>query len=121
MKEDAMSTSSVALKPRPLLKKPKDGKEGEYCLTKSEKKPKGALPQYPTQGPTWKMFQVCAETFNKFETGRFKFERWAKYLNLGVETEKAVYDYATANRKKIVVLQCSDTGALRTIRRIDKI
>ncbi len=111
-KEDLTSTSSVATTPMPFLQKPKDGK----------KKKKYDLPfEYPTEGKNWKMFQVRSETFRKFETGRFKFERWAKYLNLGVEKEKAVYDYATANRKKIVVLQCSDTGALRTIRRIDKI
>jgi len=107
MDEDMMSTASVAFKPRPLLKKSKDGK-GTYCL------------KYPHQGAKWKMFTVCSETFRKFETGRFKFERWAKYLNLQDETEKAVYDFATANRKKTVVLQCSETGALRAIRRLDR-
>lgn len=107
MEEDMMATGSVAFKPRPLLKKAKDGK-GTYCL------------DYPHQGANWKMFTVCSETFNKFETGRFKFERWAKYLNLQDETDKAVYDYATANRKKTVVLQCSETGALRAIRRLDR-
>jgi len=108
MKEDMMATGSVAFKPRPMLTKAKDGK-GTYCLKR------------PSQGANWKMFSVCSETFNKFETGRFKFERWAKYLNLQDETEKAVYDYATANRKKTVVLQCSESGALRAIRRLDRV
>jgi hypothetical protein len=108
MEEDSMATGSVAFKPRPMLTKAKDGK-GTYCL------------QRPSQGANWKMFSVCSETFNKFETGRFKFERWAKYLNLQDETEKAVYDYATANRKKTVVLQCSESGALRAIRRLDRV
>lgn len=108
MKEDMMATGSVAFKPRPMLTKAKDGK-GTYCLKR------------PSQGANWKMFVVCSETFNKFETGRFKFERWAKYLNLQDETEKAVYDYATANCKKTVVLQCSESGALRAIRRLDRV
>jgi|SRR6056300_1166665 hypothetical protein len=107
MEEDMMSTGSVAFKPKPFLKKAKDGK-GSYCL------------QYPSQGANWKMFTVCSETFNKFETGRYKFERWAKYLNLQDEAEKAVYDFATANRTKTVVLQDSETGALRAIRRLDR-
>jgi hypothetical protein len=105
--EDMMSTSSVAFKPRPFLKKSDDGK-GEYCL------------DYPDSGANWKMFTVCAETFRKFDTGRYKFERWARYLNLQDETEKAVYDYASTNRKKTVVLKCSTTGALRAIRRLDR-
>ena len=114
-KEDSMSTSSVATKPMPFLQMPKDGnKKKKYDHEYNSPF------EYPTEGKKWKMFSVCSETFNKFETGRFKFERWAKYLNLEDETEKAVYDYATANRQKIVVLQCSDTGALRAIRRFDR-
>ena len=105
--EDMMGTNSVAFKPRPILTKSKDGK-GTYCL------------KYPHQGANWKMFTVCSETFRKFETGRFKFERWAKYLNLQDEAEKAVYDFASANRKKTVVLQCSETGALRAVRRLNR-
>lgn len=103
-----MSTGSVAFKPRPLLTKSKDGK-GSYCL------------KYPHQGATWKMFTVCSETFRKFETGRYKFERWSRYLNLQDETEKAVYDYASRNKEKTVVLQCSETGALRAIRRLERV
>ena len=102
-----MTTGSATFKPGAMLTKAKDG-EGTYCL------------KYPQQGAAWKMFTVCSETFRKFETGRFKFERWAKYLNLQDETDKAVYDYATTNRKKTVVLQCSETGALRAIRRLNK-
>jgi hypothetical protein len=107
MDEDMMGTTSVAFKPKPLLRKSKDGK-GTYCL------------KYPHQGANWKMFTVCSETFRKFETGRYKFERWSRYLNLQDENEKALYDYASTNRKKTVVLQCSETGALRAIRKLDK-
>ncbi len=107
LEEDAMTTGSAAFVARPLLKKPEDGK-GEYCL------------DYPHAGATWKMFTVCAETFKKFDTGRNKFERWCRYLNLQDEEEKAVYDYASRNRKKTVVLKCSTTGALRAIRRVTK-
>ena len=105
--EDQMTTGSAAFSPRPFLKKPEDG-ETEYS------------PDYPGSGPNWKMFTVCAETFRKFDTGRFKFERWARYLNLQDETEKAVYDYVSTNRKKTVVLKCSTTGALRAIRRLNR-
>ncbi len=107
VKEDQVTTGSVATTPTPFLKKPEDG-DGEYSLG------------YPDSGANWKMFTVRAETFRKFDTGRFKFERWARYLNLQDETERAVYDYASRNRKKTVVLKCSTTGALRAIRRLER-
>jgi len=65
----------------------------------------------------WKMFDVKADTFRKFETGRNRFERWSKYLNLQDESEKAIYDYAVKNSKHTIVLRNGDTGAMRSIRR----
>jgi hypothetical protein len=65
----------------------------------------------------YKDFNVPPDTFRKFATGRNKFERWSKYLNLQDENQKAVYDYAKKNRDATIVLRCSDTGALRAIRR----
>jgi len=108
VEEDQVTTGSVAVTPTPFLKKPEDGEEGEYTL------------DYPHTGANWKMFTVRAETFRKFDTGRNKFERWSRYLDLKDEEEKAVYDYASRNRKKTVVLKCSTTGALRAIRRVTK-
>jgi hypothetical protein len=65
----------------------------------------------------FKVFDVTTETFRKFQTGRMKFERWAKFLNLGDENQKCIYDYAKKNRHDVIVLRDSDTGALRAIRR----
>lgn len=68
----------------------------------------------------YKTFDVKRETFNKFQTGKTKFERWSKYLNLNDETEKSIYDYATRKPKSMVVLRDSTTGALLAIRRKSK-
>jgi hypothetical protein len=63
------------------------------------------------------MFEVPAEVFRKFDTGRNKFERWSKYLDLADENQKTIYDYATRNTQSVVVLRDSTTGAMRAIRR----
>lgn len=65
----------------------------------------------------YRKFMVPSETFKKFETGRNKFERWSKYLDLSQESQKAIYDYAKKNPKRTVVLQDETTGAMRSIRR----
>jgi hypothetical protein len=65
----------------------------------------------------YKMFEVPAEVFRKFDTGRNKFERWSKYLDLADDNQKSIYDYATRNTKAVVVLRDSTTGAMRAIRR----
>jgi len=62
-------------------------------------------------------FDVSSDTFRKFETGRNKFERWSKYLNLQDDAEKAIYDYAIKNSDHTIVLRNGDTGAMRSIRR----
>jgi|688.fasta_scaffold09764_19 hypothetical protein len=62
-------------------------------------------------------FDVNSDTFRKFETGRNRFERWSKYLNLQDDSEKAIYDYAMKNRDHTIVLRNGDTGAMRSIRR----
>ena len=65
----------------------------------------------------YKMFDVVPETFRKFEKGRVKFERWVRYLNLQDQKQKEIYDYATRNRRDVIVLRDNSTGALRAIRR----
>lgn len=73
---------------------------------------------YPTQGDNWKLFKVKPDIFRRFETGRNKFERWSKYLDLTDETHQEIYDYAKKNNgKKAIILQCSETGAMRSIRK----
>ncbi len=73
---------------------------------------------YPTSGATWRLFSVKPDVFRRFETGRNKFERWSKYLDITDETHKEIFDYAKKNQgKKTIVLQCSETGALRSIRK----
>ena len=65
----------------------------------------------------YKSFDVEPELFKKFQTGRMKFERWARNLDLQNEKHKQIYDYATRYKKHVVVLKDSSTGALRAIRR----
>jgi hypothetical protein len=77
---------------------------------------KGSYNQY-NQGDNWKIFDVDTDCFEKFRSGRKKFERWARFLNMDNETHKSIYDYASKHSKNTIVLRCSESGALRAIRR----
>ena len=66
---------------------------------------------------TYKEFSVPSEVFRKFDTGRNKFERWSKYLNLQDENQHELYTYAKRNPKNTVILRDATTGAVRSIRR----
>ena len=63
-----------------------------------------------------KRFDVSSDVFRRFQTGRNKFERWSKFLNLEDSNQKAIYDYAIRNRDATVILRDSETGAMRAIR-----
>jgi len=65
----------------------------------------------------YKDFDVSSEVFRRFSTGRNKFERWSKYLNLQDEKQFEIYKYATRNRDATIILRDEETGALRSIRR----
>jgi hypothetical protein len=64
----------------------------------------------------YKDFDVPTEVFQRFQTGRNKFERWAKYLDLTDDDQKKIYDYARKNRSSVLVLRDATNGALRAIR-----
>jgi hypothetical protein len=68
----------------------------------------------------YKIFDIPREAFNKFQTGKIRFERWSKYLNLEDSNQKKIYDYATKKPKSMVVLRDSTTGALLAIRKRSK-
>ena len=53
----------------------------------------------------YKDFDVSGEVFRRFSTGRNKFERWSKYLNLQDEKQFEIYKYATRNRDATIVLR----------------
>tara|TARA_B110000483_G_scaffold8649_1_gene10295 strand:+ start:115 stop:414 length:300 start_codon:yes stop_codon:yes gene_type:complete len=65
----------------------------------------------------YKDFTVPSDIFRKFDTGRNKFERWSKYLNLEDENQQSIYSYAKKNRKSVIILRDETTGAMRCIRR----
>jgi hypothetical protein len=65
----------------------------------------------------YKDFNVPSDIFRRFDTGRNKFERWSKYLNLEDENQRGLYDYAKKNRNSVIILRDETTGALRCIRR----
>mgnify|MGYP000043666020 CR=1 FL=1 len=89
MINDTTTTAAVAIADRPLGAKKKKKKQE---------------------------FIVSDETFNRFNTGRTKFERWSKYLNLQDEAEKNIYDYYRKNSDATIYLRNEKTGALRAIR-----
>jgi hypothetical protein len=61
-------------------------------------------------------FTVTADTFRRFQTGRTKFERWSKYLNLQDDVENSIYNYYKRNNDAVIVLRNEEDGALRAIR-----
>ena len=92
--EEMMSTGSdIDMNPtgRPKKKKIKEARKYETC-------------------------KVTDDCFNKFRNGKTKFERWSKYLDLGDESQKKIYDWARRNHKGVIVLQNATTGAVRGIR-----
>ena len=89
MINDTTTTAAVAIADRPLGAKKKKKKQE---------------------------FIVSDETFNRVNTGRTKFERWSKYLNLQDEAEKNIYDYYRKNSDATIYLRNEKTGALRAIR-----
>ena len=65
----------------------------------------------------YKEFTVSNETFRRFQTGRTKFERWSKYLNLQDDIEKSIYDYHNKTKGHgIIIVRNEETGALRAVR-----
>lgn len=66
---------------------------------------------------TYKSFTVPSEVFRRFDTGRNKFERWAKYLDLQDENQHELYKYAQSKPKNTIILRDGTTGAIRSIRR----
>ena len=76
-----------------------------------------ALPLGAKKKRKYKDFNVPSEIFRRFDTGRNKFERWSKYLDLQDENQKSLYAYAKKNRNSVIILRDETTGALRSIRR----
>jgi hypothetical protein len=68
-------------------------------------------------GETWQMFSVSPDIFRRFETGRNRFERWSNYFDLSDDNQKEIYEYATKNPSNTIILQCSSTGVMRSIRK----
>ena len=89
MINDQTTTGSVAIADRPLGQKKKKYRD----------------------------FDVPSDVFRRFQTGRNKFERWSKYLNLQDEAQFEIYKYAIRNRNATIILRDEETGALRSIRR----
>ena len=65
----------------------------------------------------YKNFTVPSKVFRKFETGRNKFERWNRFLDLSDENQKAIHTYATSKPNNTIILTDETTGAMRSIRR----
>lgn len=89
MINDQTTTGSVAISDRPLGQKKKKYRD----------------------------FDVPSDVFRRFQTGRNKFERWSKYLNLQDEAQFEIYKYAIRNRNATIILRDEETGALRSIRK----
>jgi hypothetical protein len=65
----------------------------------------------------YREFDVPEEVFNKFQRGRIRFERWARFLDLTDEVQRKICEFAKRNGKTVIVLRNSANGALRAIRR----
>ena len=76
-----------------------------------------ATPYSVASTDKYSMFDVPSDVFRRFHCGRAKFERWSKFLDCSDDKQRAIYDFAKKNTKKMVVLRDETTGALRAIRR----
>jgi len=65
----------------------------------------------------FRAFSVPSDIFRRFDTGRNKFERWKRYLNLEDENQRDIYNYAKRRPGNTIILRDETTGALRAIRR----
>ena len=61
-------------------------------------------------------FSVSDQCFHKFKSGKTKFERWSRYLDLTDETQKKIYDWARKHHNGSIILKNSVTGQVRGIR-----
>ncbi|MBT6472523.1 MAG: hypothetical protein HOK52_14830 [Candidatus Marinimicrobia bacterium] len=77
----------------------------------------GGVDMNPNGRPKHKEFNVSADVFRKFETGRMKFERWSKFLDEEDDNQMSIKLYAAKNRGHTIILRNEETGALRAIRR----
>lgn len=49
-------------------------------------------------------FIVNDNVYNKFANGKSKYRKWASYLNLEDDGEKAIYDFAKKNPNGVIIL-----------------
>lgn len=66
----------------------------------------------------YKMFNLVPKVWRRFENKRkATTEEWVSELDCSSDQQKAVYEYATKNPNKTIVLRNSKTGELKMIRR----
>ena len=85
MKNETMTTSAIAVNPKPL----------------------GAV-----EKRKYRIFDVSMETFSRFQKGRTRYERWSKFIN---EDEKDIIGYYNRNKDAVIVLRNSENGAMRAL------
>ena len=118
--ENPMVAGAAAAAVKKALEKKKKKEKNEDMMSTSS-----SIDMNPTGRPRkkkikearkYETFKVTDDCFNKFRNGKTKFERWSKYLDLGDESQKRIYDWARRNHKGVIVLQNATTGAVRGIR-----
>ena len=118
--ENPMVAGAAAAAVKKALEKKKKKEKNEDMMSTSS-----SIDMNPTGRPRkkkikearkYETFKVTDDCFNKFRNGKTKFERWSKYLDLGDESQKRIYDWAKRNHKGVIVLQNATTGAVRGIR-----
>ena len=118
--ENPMVAGAAAAAVKKALEKKKKKEKNEDMMSTSS-----SIDMNPTGRPRkkkikearkYETFKVTDDCFNKFRNGKTKFERWSKYLDLGDESQKRIYDWARRNHKGVIVLQNATTGAIRGIR-----
>ena len=98
--------------------KKKDQKEenGEGNTTASAGIPQDTKNMGPKRKRKCETFKVSDDCYHRFRNGKTKFERWSKYLDLGDESQKKIYDFARKHHRGNIILQNATTGQVRGIR-----
>jgi len=78
-----------------------------------------AMPPMPLKAPDGRKYQrfvVPTATFQKFDRGRKKWQRWKVFLDVNDEKQYQIAQFARRYRKALIILQDETTGAMRAIR-----
>ena len=69
-------------------------------------------------GDTYQKFTVPASLFNKINTGRGRYQRWNKFMDMNDDTQCSICQFAKKYRNASIMIEDEVTGATRVLKPI---